>query len=53
MSDEGIIEFDKVKGPHAFRRKERKVAAIKKAFKAARKPDGGKPAPKRKRKKKK
>ena len=53
MIDETIVDFDKAKRPHVYRRKESKVSAIRKAFKAARGGGAEKPPPKGKGKRKK
>ena len=53
MSNDNVIGFDAAKRPHVFKRQDKKLADIRKAFEVARAGIKSKPKKRRRRKKKK
>jgi len=53
MANDNVIGFDDAKRPHAFKRQDKKIADIRKAFRVARADSEPKPKKRRRRKKKK
>jgi hypothetical protein len=52
MPKDNVIDFDNARNPHVLKRRDKKVADIKKAFKVARKEGDSKPKNPRRKKKK-